>query len=475
MGFFERPDPRLAQSADPAPSAAIARALKRQGLALLVCFVAIAALYAIDVGIGLRESAATQGSFYIAGLHSPVTIVRDERDVPHIRAADEHDLYFAQGYVEGSDRLFQLDLSRRYAYGRLAEVLGPKALPYDKAQRAVNIDGIARRQLDALAPRDRSALLAFSDGVNAAAETQPLPVEFRILIYRPAAWSVKDSLAVSIVASLELADSWHDIFARDAVWRRGGERCFDAAFPLSDARYDVGVAGTLVTRKTVARTRACDDSSVAARASGLRVGSNTWAAGGARSSDGNALLANDPHIDLTVPGIWYLVELDSPQVHVAGAAIPGIPGVALGHNERLAWASVNAAMATTSSFQAGRLSHGSWATERIGVRFARDVLVRYYRTAHEFSVADENDPSGVALVRWPIYAESHSTIATELAIDRARSAGEALRVLSRYRGSPQGFMVADRSGAVAYHVAGIVPNDPAWGRYVHPARDLREA
>ncbi len=434
----------------------------------------IAGLYAVNVALGMREAAATRGSIVAAGLYDRVTIVRDGRDVPHIRAANAHDLYFAQGYVEGSDRLFQLDVTRRFAYGRLAEVLGPKALPYDEEERAVDIDAIAQRQLRALAPGDRAALAAFSDGVNTAASTQPLPVEFRILLYRPAPWRPKDSLAVSIVASLELADSWHDIFARDAVWRQRGPRCFDALFPLSDARYDVTVGGTRSAQPTRATASGCADSNVAARPRRATIGSNAWAAGGRRTIDGEALLANDPHVDLTIPGIWYLVDLESPQVHVAGATVPGVPGVALGHNERLAWASTDAEMATASLFRAGRLRTQSWVTERFHVRFSRDLRLTYYRTPREFSVPNESG-SGIALVRWPVYWQTHSTIATLLALDRARDVRAALKVLRGYSGSPQNFIFADRSGEVAYHVAGLVPEDPAWGRYVHEARDLRAA
>lgn len=474
MGFFEKPDPRLIESADPAPAAAVGRALKRQAVALALCSAALLSAYVANVAVGLNAAASTRGTIEVRGLYAPVTIVRDRRDVPHIRAANEHDLFFAQGFAEASDRLFQLDLSRRYAYGTLAEVLGPKALTYDIAQRAVDIDAIARRQLHALARNDRAALVAYSDGVNAAAASQPLPVEFRMLLYRPPAWTPKDSLAVSIVASLELADSWHDIFARDAVWRQHGARCFDAFYPLSDARYDVTARGQPAGAAPHAPA-ACDDSELAVRAQRPAIGSNAWAVGGRRNAGGGALLANDPHIDLTVPGIWYLIDLQAPQFHTAGAAIPGIPGVALGHNEQIAWASTNAAMTTTSVFAAGRLLRGGWTTERFGVRFGRDRRIAYYRTAREFSVPNDNDPSRVALVRWPIYAQTRSTIATELALDRARNARAALRVLAGYPGSPQGFIVADRSGEVAYHVAGIVPNDPAWGRYVHPARELRES
>jgi penicillin G amidase len=471
MGFFERPDPRAILSADPTPIAAILGTLKRHAIALGLGCVALAGAYAANVEIGLHVRAVTRGVIAVRGLHDAVTIARDRRDMPHIFARNIHDLFFAEGYVQASDRLFQLDLTRRYAYGRLAEIVGAKALPLDETQRAVDVDGIARRQLRALSPSDRAAIVAFSDGINAAAATQPLPLEFRMLLYRPSRWTPKDSLAVSIVASLELADSWHNIFARDAVWRREGARCFGALFPLSDDRYDVTIEGARSRRTTRPPPSDCDDADVAGRLRRPAIGSNAWAAGAGRTVSGRALLANDPHLDLTIPGIWYVVEIQSPQVHAAGATIPGIPGVVLGHNERFAWASTNAEMTTTSLFAAGHLSRDSWVTQRFRVRFARDVTAAYCRTARDFCVPDENDRSAIALVRWPIFAESRSTIATALALERAGGIPEAMRILASYRGSPQNFLLADRSGEVAYHVAGLVPNDPAWGRYVHAARD----
>ncbi|HEY6326852.1 MAG TPA: penicillin acylase family protein [Candidatus Cybelea sp.] len=474
MSFFERPDPRLVQSADPTPAGAVIAALRRDAIALGICVAAAAAMYAVNIATGLHEAAPTHGSVVVPGLSAPATIVRDRRDVPHVSAANDRDLYFAEGFAQGSDRLFQLDFTRRYAYGRLAEVLGAKALSLDEAQRAVDIDGIARRQLRALPPADRAALAAFSAGVNAAAANQSLPVEFRMLLYRPAPWTPKDSLAVAVVASLALADSWHDVFARDAVWRRD-RHCYDDRFPLSDARYDVTVDGVARSASAPSSARECNEPVTVAAAPRRAAGSNAWAAGALRARDGHALIANDPHLDLTIPGIWYIVEIRSPGVHAAGATIPGIPGVVLGHNERVAWASTNADMATTSVFDSGRLERRSWVTQRFSVRFSRDVTATYYRTPRDFSVPNDNDLARIALVRWPVYAQTRSTISTVFELDRARDVRDALRILARYRGSPQNFLLAGRDGDVAYHVAGLVPDDPAWGRYVHPARELHNA
>jgi penicillin amidase len=468
MGFFERPDPRLIESADPSPGSAIGRTLLRHAAALALGATVAVGAYAINIALALNEPAATAGTLHVASLRGALTIVRDRRDIPHIRASNDRDLFFAEGFAEGSDRLFQLDLTRRYAYGRLAEILGPKALPYDEAQRAVDIDGIAERQLRALARSDRAAIEAFSEGVNTAAAMQPAALEFRMLLYQPQPWTPKDSLAVSIVASLELSDSWRSIVARDAIWRERGARCYDLTLPLSDGRYDVTSSGVLDRTPRDKPSAAC---AIATSPFQHRIGSNSWAAGGALTADGRALLANDPHLDLTIPGIWYLVDLQSPHVHAAGATIPGIPGVVLGHNERIAWASTNADVTTTSVFTTTHPHDGSWVAERFHVRFAHDAIVRYYRTPHEFSIPIQQ-PGSLALVRWPVYAQTRSTITTDLALERARDVRQALAILARYRGSPQNFLLAGRSGAVAYHLAGIVPHDPAWGRYVHPDGDL---
>ncbi|HTA40200.1 MAG TPA: penicillin acylase family protein, partial [Candidatus Acidoferrales bacterium] len=206
---------------------------------------------------------------------------------------------------------------------------------------------------------------------------------------------------------------------------------------------------------------------------GPRPGSNVWAVGKLRTTEGRALLANDPHLDLTIPGIWYLLDVRFPGVHVAGATIPGVPGIVLGHNERIAWGASNAQTATASVYDAGALSRSGWVNERIHVRFANDVVRAYYRTPREFGVPNDNDRNRMALVRWPPYAQTQSTISTFLALDRADGVAGALDTLRAYRGSPQNFVIASTDGTVAYHLAGAIPDDAAWGRYVHPARDLR--
>ncbi|HEY5425843.1 MAG TPA: penicillin acylase family protein, partial [Candidatus Tumulicola sp.] len=231
-------------------------------------------------------------------------------------AGSQADLFFAQGFVEGSDRLFQMELTRRYALGTLAEVLGPRALHLDEEQRYFDVRDIAARQWRSLGKRERAALTSFSAGVNAAMRRQPLPVEFRLLLYRPQPWKPQDSLAVSLAVSIALADSWQAVLTRDDTWRRSGPRGFERYFPLSDSSYDVTLGGRLAgggpREGAAAIARRGARATHAPPRAPVRAGSNAWAVGARRTAGGRALLANDPHLDLTIPGLWYLEDLRAP-------------------------------------------------------------------------------------------------------------------------------------------------------------------
>lgn len=486
MSVFVRKDPRLLACADPPWPVALLRMLRRHACAAGILLLLFAGSYLGNVTFGLHAAAEVNGTMNGLGLERPVSIARDGRGIPHIRASTLHDLFFAQGFAEASDRLFEMEVTRRYAYGRLSEVFGAKALGIDENMRGADISEIAAREWQGTDARTRRALQAFSDGVNAAEQHQPLPVEFRMLLYRPQPWSPQDSIAVSLVAALELGDSWYDVLARDSQWRALSRRCYDLQFPLSDPRYDVTVDGRMLHGRGLGLPGDCDEMVAltprqARRPSKPqddiqrpRIGSNAWAAGALRTTVHRALIANDPHVDLTIPGIWYAIDLHAPGFHVAGAVVPGLPGVVLGHNERVAWAVTNAEVATSAVYSVPAPPQRSRVVETFAVRFGAPVTKVYYRTKDAFSI-NTDDERSTFFVRWPAYQQRSSTIPTLLALDRAGSIAAAMRALSAYRGAPQNFIVGDTSGAIAYHLAGAIYDDPAWGRYVHPAADLRHA
>ena len=441
----------------------------RQFRGLLVAAAIAAVAYAGYVAGGVAVFQAPAEPAIRVSVQAPVSIRRDERGIPHIRARDERDAFFAEGYAQASDRLFQMDLYRRYIYGQLAEILGPIQLRNDETLRALDVHDIVDREWSNLPPVERADISAFSDGVNAAMQTRPLPLEFRLLLYQPRPWTPRDSLAVTLAISVSLGDTVETVLQRDALWRSLGRARFDAALPLSDPAYDVSIAGVPDGDRASAQTAAW----IHARPLALQTrGSNAWAAGGARSKDLHALIASDPHLTLSVPGVWYVVDLAAPGFHAAGVTVPGVPGVILGHNERIAWATTNAMASAFSVFNIASPNGMAPHEERFRVRLSRDVVKTYFRTASAFAMSAATG-SGLVLVRWPPYAGTHSALETVFALDRSATIDAALRDLAHYAGPPQNFILAGSDGRVAYHLAGPVVDDPAWGRYVHGWADAR--
>jgi penicillin G amidase len=450
----------------------LVRLLVRLSLIVFTLGVLLVFGFIVNAAIGMRAHAQEAGTISGLRLRGPVTILRDDRGVPHVLAGNEHDLFFAQGYAEGADRLFQMDLLRRFVLGELAEVFGKSALEHDKLEREVPVRAIASAQWQRLDLPSREILGAFSEGVNAAMEREPLPVEFRLLAYRPRAWTPQDSLAVAMATVLDLTDDWNAIEPRDEAYRLGGIRLLRSLFPLTDPCYDAPVTaglggigpGAACNRHVATLVGELSDSRAP-------VGSNAWAAGANRALHGRALLANDPHLGLHMPGVWYLIDLRAPHFHVAGATLPGCPGVVLGHNENLAWGATSGTVTSLSAFLLpAHVDPSGLQIEQFAVRFGPISRARYYRTRDAFGATTSNHRS--VLVRWEAYEKPVSPALTFLALDRAASIEAATTALAKFPGPTQNFVLADTRGRAAYLLAGSIPNDPVRGRWFHPASDL---
>ncbi len=449
------------------------------GTKLLIAVAALVAIvilgYGANVMLGLRTHPKETGVVSGLRVREPVSVLRDDRGVPHVIARNDHDLFFAQGYVEGSDRLFQMDLLRRYILGQLAEVYGAKALGSDQTERAVPVRAMTQIQWQRLDSSTRLVLGAFSDGVNAAMAREPLPVEFRILGYHPRPWTPQDSLAVGMVTVLDLIDDWNSIEARDDAFRSGGMALLNARFPFTDPCYDAPVLAGLPGMAPGPRCRRHVATLLHELADARPpIGSNEWAVGANRTLRRRALLANDPHLALQIPGVWYLIHLRSPGYSVAGATLPGTPGVILGHNDRIAWGATDGTVTSLAVFAPpANLDPTAWQTETFSVRFHAPVTKRYYRARHAFGVTTKKHR--FVLVRWSAYDDPTSPAQTFIDLDRAASAQAGIAVLAKFPGPTQNFVLADTSGRAAYVLAGQIPNDPVRARWFHPASDLHKA
>ena len=296
------------------------------------------------------------GTFAVSGLRAPVEVLRDRWGVPHIYAQSTEDLFFAQGYVMAQDRLWQMEMWRRGAEGRLAEVLGPGALPRDRQARLLKYRGpVDNREFSTYHPLARTIMAAYVAGVNASiADTTTagrLPVEFVLTGIRPQPWTIETLLMRQnsfgdATAELQLARSVAQLGAAEANRRRNPDPFEELVVPEG---LDVSILGDEVlaaTRAGGGNTRPAilpefaslvgtDDEP--ADTSMREPGSNNWVLSGALSTTGKPIVANDPHREVALPSLRYIVHLNAPGWNVTGSSEPPFLGVAIGHNERIAW------------------------------------------------------------------------------------------------------------------------------------------
>ena len=417
---------------------------------------------------------------------APTMIARDARGVPHIRARSVRDLFVAEGYAMGSDRLFQMDVSRRFVYGRLAEMLGAPLARVDLRMRRYNIAKLASETYAHTSPEERLYLDAFAAGINAAATREPTPAEFQALFFGFEPWKPEDSIAVGFATVLDLDDKPSDVVVRDEIRQLLGPAGTDALYPLTDPKYDVPTNGkpSGAIARLPALPGATEHVAAAAYADDRPpVGSNGWVVGAARSTVGKAMLANDPHLDIGIPGIWYLVEASAPGMHIAGAALAGTPGVTLGHNEHLAWgvtAGETAAMrvireparGTDEVYENGRWIHARHRHERIIVRFKGVTDGDVLETDHGVVIQQTSygEPSRY-LMDWRLMHRPVSTLAPFSHLLTAKTVEDGVAAMRDLPEPALNVLLADDTGRATYHFAGGVPMEPSWGRWASKASD----
>ena len=472
------------------------------GLTLLLCLSCL--LLPLHWACARSSAVATQAkpsTLAIAGLRAPVTVRRDERSVPHIEAANQEDLYFAQGYVVASDRLWQMDLLRRTASGELAEILGSSALEEDKRRRAFGFTALAEQMVDRLSPPVGAAVKAYARGVNAFIESlddKNLPPEFRALRYKPRPWRPADSLLIGKLFAETLSNTWQTDMMRAAFAFLPPDRL--AELLPSTSPMDVILVGTddaIKKKQTAAKFPAGFPATRTSRAEMLgeiseindtmrrsleRVGiyaedlaaSNNWVVSGRRSITGKPLLANDPHLQPSAPSIWYMTHLTAPDIHVAGVTVPGSPGILIGHNDSIAWGATNVE-ADVQDVYVERFDEGD------ARRYMTPAGWREAQARHE-EIKVRKSPSDPATetVEYDVTVTRHGPVLLEKEgkryavswsaldpttnefeayyhINRAQNWNEFTAALKGYTGSPLNFVYADVSGHIGYWAAGRYP------------------
>ena len=401
-------------------------------LIAIICIAAAGAFY----WVFYRALPQTSGTI-ATQVSQRVDVSRDGLGVPHIKAKTLDDALFAQGYATAEDRMFQMDALRRLAAGELSEVLGVATVESDQDARRLRLRRAAEQIYTTLPAADKASLAAFARGVNAYIESHHgrYGFEFTVLGYDPRPWSVVDSLLVGLNMYRSLTHSWRVKIQKQQMLRAG---------EADKVNYLFSTPGP----------------------GGAQPGSNAWAVSGTHTASGKPLLSNDMHLEFSIPGIWHQVQIESPEMNVAGVTIPGVPGVISGHNDRIAWGLTNLGFdvedlyAETMDVRNGRYVYAGKVEQ---ARLEREIILIKGRAPIELNlwvtqhgpVFQQTDKTALAL-RWTAYEPGVFQFVF-LDVDRARNWDEFKTAIARYGGPSQNFVYADVDGNIGYHAAGKLP------------------
>lgn len=448
----------------PPPRPRSPRALRAVGWLLLGLLLVAAAGTVTYWRWSRRALPQVDGEVRLPGLSGPVTVRRDALGVPHLEASSVPDLLRGQGYVTAQDRMWQMDVLRRRALGELAEAFGPSALLADREIRTLGLGDAARRSLPLLPPDLRVLVDAYADGVNAWLDTHTgaLPLEFKLLRYAPRRWEAVDSIAVGKLLAMDLAQGWDDEALRARAYDRLPADVQAMLFPRIFAHDRI-----LVGRDLSALPAEGTPSAETAR------GSNNWVLSGAHTASGRPLLANDPHLALGVPSIWWAVHLTAPGMDVAGVVLPGSPGVILGRNRRLAWGCTNvhddSADLYVEQFDSRdpdryRTSEG-WErvqTRQEPIRVRNGTLSSSWRTVDHVVRLTRRGPlvtigARQYALRWTALQDDAVELTAFARLQRAASWDEFREAVKLFPGPSQNFVYADVDGHIGWYSAGRLP------------------
>ena len=445
--------------------------IRRIALGLLMAVLALAGGAYLFL---LSSLPRTDGRIYVRGLSAPVRISRDKDGVPLIAAANDDDAVFGLGFVHAQDRLFQMELMRRYGAGRLAEIFGAQAVPVDRLMRVLGLYRLAAAETRYLSPALDRALEAYAAGVNAYLATHrgALPPEFALFHFRPQPWRPADSLVWGKLIALELGGDWRGELLRAQMARSISAADLKILFPP----YPKGALTTLSGLRRIYRTLPLARLYAALPAAvGPTHASNSWVVDGRHSASGKPLLANDPHLPFGAPDIWYLARIETPQGEIAGATVAGVPLVVIGHNDRIAWGftttgadiedlfveKLDPADKTRYLTPDGSLPFKT-RTERIRVRGGKPVNIEVRTTRHGPVISDALPPGIAApghvlsLAATFLLPEDKSAQAL-WNIDRAADWAGFRGALEDFVGPPQNMVYADRGGTIGFIAPGLIP------------------
>lgn len=446
--------------------------LKRISIGVLLALILVGAGIYFYLNSGQPKHS---GRIKLAGLKAPVEVVRDRYGIPHIVAQNQEDAAFALGYCMAQDRLFQMELMRAAAEGRLAELLGPKLLDTDKTLRRLQLFTLSVAEVEERLPASIFAYLkAFVKGINSYLDQgKTLPLELRLLKVQPHRWKTTDVLSIAKLQSWQLSYNYKAELLYQQIIQKLGMAKAQELFPYygPEQRKILDYLYTYGPSKGTQRLLAAAET--ISELIGEVGGSNCWAVSGSRTVNGKPILASDPHLfGSRLPSPWYFAHLKAPGLNVAGGCMAGLPLVLIGHNEHIAWGLTNMGPDVQDLFiekvVPGDLNHYIYRDQSRAFKVRLDTIW----------VKDKKAPGGRraepiqlrSTIHGPVVVEGDTLMALSWSprgflgemeafyrINRARNWEEFVQGVAKYTGAPQNFVYADRDGHIGYYGAGRIP------------------
>jgi penicillin G amidase len=443
----------------------------------------IAILIAAAIGIYIDRSIPSNTAEH--RVHAPIGDVEisfDRVGIPLIQAKSERDLYFAVGFMHARDRLWQLEVNRRIGRGQMAEIFGPKALESDKFLRTLGIHRAAQRQYDNLPKAIQTHLQSYAEGVNSyVRDTMRVrPPEFVILGVQPATWEPVDSVAWMLMMAYDLSGNWGNELLRFQLANKLPIERINELLPVQRGDKPLVTADYVSFYKSLGVTQPeTTTTSLFPLAGGIEgIGSNNWVVHGDATTTGKPLLANDPHLTLQTPALWYFAKLRAPGIEVTGATLPGVPSVILGRTKGVAWGFTNTGPDSQDLYLEELNSQGEvrtpegWSkltsrSETIKVKGEADVAITVRESRHGPLISDAHVAADKALgaartryalaLRWSALDPDNLTAQAAFAMNKAQTVAEVKQALRSFATPQQNVVIADTQGNTAFIAAGRVP------------------
>ncbi|WP_042357663.1 penicillin acylase family protein [Bacillus rubiinfantis] len=417
-----------------------------------------------------RSLPVTEGEVTVRSLQQKAAVYRDNHGVPHIEAKTLHDLYVAQGYVTAQDRMFQMDLSRRQASGELSEVIGKATVDQDKFFRTLGLRRAAEVSYNAYSDEAKQVLQWYADGVNAyikeAKANGTLPVEFTLAGYKPKEWTPIDSLTIGKYMAFDLGGHWEGQAFRYYLAQNFSEEKALDLFPSYPED------GPTVIQALKEQKLDIPKSFATAVVPNEWNGSNNWVVSGDKTKSGYPYLADDPHLGLATPAIWYETHLKGPKLNVSGVIFAGVPGIILGRNDHIAWGVTNVGPDVQDLYIEKRNPdnpaefeyNGKWeqakvVSEPIKVKGQKTIPYDVVVTRHgpiisEF--AHDDQPNTALAMRWTAL-EPSTELEAVMKFNAAKNWEEFKQALTFFHTPAQNFVFAAKDGTIAYRANGLIP------------------